>query len=177
MRTCSECTACRRTRHQDRPRSRFPCHLRWHTRSYAPPTQRRRRWIERSVATRRVGPARWIERSAATHWHAPGARVGPAGGSLVVVDEVDASRGGGDALRPPGRQRRRRWTLILDASLVLWILEGSRDLGAVIGEHLTSAAEDEHLDFTDRSHGELARLVGQQAVSLEHGLVLARPVV
>ena len=89
MRTCSECTACRRTRHQDRPRSRFPCHLRWHTRSYAPPTQRRRRWIERSVATRRVGPARWIERSAATHWHAPGARVGPAGGSLVVVHEEE----------------------------------------------------------------------------------------
>ena len=138
------------------------CRLLWHASYCAPLTQLRRCWIQRSVAPR---------------CRAPGARVGPAGGSLVVVDEVDASRGGGDALRPPGRQRRRRWTLILDASLVLWILEGSRDLGAVIGEHLTSAAEDEHLDFTDRSHGELARLVGQQAVSLEHGLVLARPVV
>eukprot|EP00964_Phaeocystis_antarctica_P059707 scaffold35485_cov76-Phaeocystis_antarctica.AAC.5 len=37
--------------------------------------------------------------------------------------------------------------------------------------------EDEHLDFTDRGHGRLARLVGQQAVSPEHGLVQAGPVV
>ena len=39
------------------------------------------------------------------------------------------------------------------------------------------ALEDEHLDFADRGHGRLARLVGQQAVSLEHGLVHAGPVV
>ena len=44
-------------------------------------------------------------------------------------------------------------------------------IGAAIGELLTSAVEDEHLDFTDRGHGELARLVGEQAVALEHGLV------
>eukprot|EP00964_Phaeocystis_antarctica_P064671 scaffold38935_cov63-Phaeocystis_antarctica.AAC.1 len=37
--------------------------------------------------------------------------------------------------------------------------------------------EDEHLDFADRGHGRLARLVGQQAVLLEHGLVQAGPVV
>jgi hypothetical protein len=43
--------------------------------------------------------------------------------------------------------------------------------GAAFGEPLTSAVEDEHLDFTDRGHGELARLVGEQAVALEHGLV------
>ena len=49
--------------------------------------------------------------------------------------------------------------------------------GAVIGEALTSAMEDEHLDFADRGHGRLARLVGQQAASLEHGLVQAGPVV
>jgi hypothetical protein len=49
-------------------------------------------------------------------------------------------------------------------------------IGAAIGELLTSAVEDEHLDFTDRGHGELARLVGQQVVSLDHGLVQAEPV-
>jgi hypothetical protein len=49
-------------------------------------------------------------------------------------------------------------------------------VGAEIGELLTSAMEDEHLDFADRGHGRLARLVGQQAVSLEHGLVHAGPV-
>jgi hypothetical protein len=49
-------------------------------------------------------------------------------------------------------------------------------IGAAIGELLTSAVEDEHLDFTDRGHGELARLVGQQVVSLDHGLVQAGPV-
>ena len=38
-----------------------------------------------------------------------------------------------------------------------------------------SAVEDEHLDFTDRAHGELARLVGEQAVSLDHALVQAGP--
>ena len=38
-----------------------------------------------------------------------------------------------------------------------------------------SAVEDEHLDFTDRAHGELARLVGEQAVSLDHSLVQAGP--
>ena len=37
--------------------------------------------------------------------------------------------------------------------------------------------EDEHLDFADRGHGRLARLVGQQAVSLDHRLVEAGPVV
>eukprot|EP00964_Phaeocystis_antarctica_P051448 scaffold30005_cov66-Phaeocystis_antarctica.AAC.1 len=37
--------------------------------------------------------------------------------------------------------------------------------------------EDEHLDFADRGHGRLVRLVGQQAVLLEHGLVQAGPVV
>eukprot|EP00964_Phaeocystis_antarctica_P051451 scaffold30005_cov66-Phaeocystis_antarctica.AAC.4 len=37
--------------------------------------------------------------------------------------------------------------------------------------------EDEHLDVADRGHGRLARLVGQQAVLLEHGLVQAGPVV
>tara|TARA_B110000196_G_scaffold266447_1_gene239729 strand:- start:439 stop:657 length:219 start_codon:yes stop_codon:yes gene_type:complete len=49
-------------------------------------------------------------------------------------------------------------------------------IGAAIGELLTSAVEDEHLDFTDRGHGELARLVGQQVVSLDHGLVQVGPV-
>ena len=49
--------------------------------------------------------------------------------------------------------------------------------GAAIGEQFTSAMENEHLDFTDRGHGKLARLAGQQAVSLEHGLVQAGPVV
>jgi len=49
-------------------------------------------------------------------------------------------------------------------------------IGAAIGELLTSAVEDEHLDFTNRGHGELARLVGQQVVSLDHGLVQAEPV-
>ena len=63
----------------------------------------------------------------------------------------------------------RRWLVDLAASL----LPG----GAAIGEALTSAMEDEHLDFADRGHGRLARLVGQQAVSLEHGLVQAGPVV
>ena len=44
-----------------------------------------------------------------------------------------------------------------------------------LGEPLTSVAEDEHLDFTDRGHGGLARLVGEQAVSLDHSLVQAGP--
>ena len=48
-------------------------------------------------------------------------------------------------------------------------------LGADIGEPLTSGVEDEHLDITDRGHGELARLVGEQAVSLDHSLVQAGP--
>ena len=48
-------------------------------------------------------------------------------------------------------------------------------LGADIGEPLTSVVEDEHLDFTDRGHGGLARLVGEQAVSLDHSLVQAGP--
>ena len=48
-------------------------------------------------------------------------------------------------------------------------------LGADIGEPLTSVVEDEHLDITDRGHGELARLVGEQAVSLDHSLVQAGP--
>merc|ERR1740124_1434284 len=61
--------------------------------------------------------------------------------------------------------RPRRWLVDLAASL----LPG----GAAIGEALTSAMEDEHLDLADRGHGRLARLVGQQAVSLEHGLVQA----
>eukprot|EP00964_Phaeocystis_antarctica_P096229 scaffold62571_cov57-Phaeocystis_antarctica.AAC.2 len=63
----------------------------------------------------------------------------------------------------------RRWLVDLAASL----LPG----GAAIGEALASAMEDEHLDFADRGHGRLARLVGQQAVLLEHGLVQAGPVV
>ena len=45
-----------------------------------------------------------------------------------------------------------------------------------ISEPLTSVV-DEHLDFTDRGHGELARPVGQQVVSLDHALVHAGPVV
>ena len=49
-------------------------------------------------------------------------------------------------------------------------------IGELIGELLTSAVKDEHLDFTDRGHGELARLVGQQVVSLDHALVQAGPV-
>ena len=49
-------------------------------------------------------------------------------------------------------------------------------IGELIGELLTSAVEDEHLDFTDRGHGELARLVSQQVVSLDHALVQAGPV-
>eukprot|EP00964_Phaeocystis_antarctica_P064667 scaffold38934_cov55-Phaeocystis_antarctica.AAC.1 len=60
----------------------------------------------------------------------------------------------------------RRWLVDLAASL----LPG----GAAIGEALTSAMEDEHLDFADRGHGRLARLVGQQAVSLEHGCARSR---
>ena len=40
----------------------------------------------------------------------------PAGGALVLVEEVDASRGAVDALLPPGRQRRRRWIVDLAAS-------------------------------------------------------------
>ena len=123
--------------------------------SCAPLTQLRRRWLQRSIGPR---------------CHALGARVVPACDALVVVDEVDAPPLGVDALLPPGRRRRRRWLVDLAASLLLFG-------GAAIGEPLTSAMENEHLDFTDRGHGKLARLVGQQAVSLEHGLVQAGPVV
>ena len=68
-----------------------------------------------------------------------------------------------------GGRRQRALPRSWRASDLLWTFAGSRRQelgeallrlpGAVIGEPLTSAAEDEYLDFTDRGHGELARLV------------------
>ena len=45
-------------------------------------------------------------------------------------------------------------------------------IGAAIGELLTSAVEDEHLDWTHRGQGALARLARQQGATLDQGLGL-----
>ena len=169
------------TTHAGTPRRTWPgiqaCHLLW--RASWPLTQLRHRcWSRGSVAgvVDALLPPR--QRVVVLHGHLGKGRVGHAnlvlGGpaprrhphdllqDLVVVPHVRLAAVVLEVRVRLERQRRRRWLSDLAVSL----------LRAVIGKPLTSAVEDEHLDWTHRGQGALARLVRQQGVTLDHGLGL-----